>query len=184
MHKEIIDKAKQEMEKTLLFLDGEFSKIRTGRANPSLIEDISVDCFNEKFPLKQLSAISLRDSKTIVVQPWDKSYAEGIILALSNSGLSLSVVMDKETIKVSLPSLSSEYREELKKIMSLKQEEARKTIRKWRDEAWGEIQEKTRTGEIREDDKFRAKEELQKLIDQYNKKIEERKEDKLKEINE
>ncbi|MDD2913407.1 MAG: ribosome-recycling factor [Candidatus Pacebacteria bacterium] len=184
MYKEIIESIKPEMEKALAFLDAEFSKIRTGRANPSLVEDMSVDCFNEKFPLKQLGAISLFDSKTLVIQPWDKSYIEGIVSSLSKSGLGLSVVLDKDIIRVSLPSLSNEYREELKRLISLKHEEIRKSIRKWREEAWGKIQEKTRLGEIREDDKFRAKDELQKIVDDYNKKAEERKERKIKEINE
>ena len=184
MYKEIIQKIKPEIEKTISFLEQEFSKIRTGKANPSIVEDVVIDCFGEKFPLKQLAAISLSDAKSLIIQPWDKSYIEGIVSGLSKSGFGLSVAVDKDIIRVSLPSLSEEYREELSRLISLKQEEARKTIRKWREDAWSEIQEKTRTGEIREDDKFRAKEELQKLIDEYNKKIEEKKEQKIKEIHE
>ena len=184
MYKEIIQKIKPEMEKTLSFLDQEFSKMKAGRANPSIVEDVVIDCFGEKFPLKQLAAISLLDAKSLSIQPWDKSYVEGIVSGLSKSGFGLSVVVDKDIIRVSLPSLSNEYREELSRQILLKQEEARKTIRKWREDAWGEIQEKTRLGEIREDDKFRAKDELQKIVDEYNKKIEERKEQKIKEIHE
>lgn len=184
MYKEIIQKIKPEIEKTISFLEQEFSKIRTGKANPSIVEDVVIDCFGEKFPLKQLAAISLSDAKSLIIQPWDKSYIEGIVSGLSKSGFGLSVAVDKDIIRVSLPSLSEEYREELSRLISLKQEEVRKTIRKWREDAWSEIQEKTRTGEIREDDKFRAKEELQKLIDEYNKKIEEKKEQKIKEIHE
>lgn len=184
MYKQIIQKIKPEMDKTISFLDQEFSKIRTGRANPSLVEDVVIDCFGEKFPLKQLAAISLSDAKSLVVQPWDKSYVEGIVSGLSKSGFGLSVRVDQDVIRVSLPSLSDEYREELSRLISLKQEEARKTIRKWREDAWSEIQEKTRTGEIREDDKFKAKDELQKIVDDYNKAIEDKKEQKIKEIHE
>ncbi|GAH19700.1 unnamed protein product, partial [marine sediment metagenome] len=79
--------------------------------------------------------------------------------------------------------LTEEYRKNLLKILSEKMEEARKTIRRWREEAWDKIQEKTKEGEIREDDKFRAKDELQDLIDEYNQKIEEIGERKKKEIS-
>ncbi|GAH75097.1 unnamed protein product [marine sediment metagenome] len=91
--------------------------------------------------------------------------------------------MDKDLIRLSLPTLSEEYRKNLLRIFSEKMEEARKTIRHWRGTAWDEIQEKTKTGEIREDDKFRAKDELQDLIDEYNQKIEEIGERKKKEIS-
>ena len=184
MYKEIINRVKPEMEKTIAFLEKELSKIRTGRAAPSLIEDITVDCFGEKFPLKQLAAISLQESRQLIIQPWDKSYIEGIEAAISKSGLGVSAVVDKEIIRISFPSLSDEYRKELMRLLSTKQEDTRKTIRRWREEAWDEIQEKTKSGEIREDDKFKAKEELQEIINDYQKRIEEmgkRKEEELTE---
>lgn len=181
-HKEIIEKIKPEMEKTISFLEKEFAKIRTGRASISLVEDIIVDCFGQKFPLKQLAAISSPEPKQIVIQPWDKSYIESIEKAISKSSLGTSPVVDKDILRINLPPLSDDYRKTLVRILSEKQEEARKTIRHWRGEAWEEVQEKTKTGEIREDDKFRAKDELQKLVDEYNKKIEEMGERKKKEI--
>jgi ribosome recycling factor len=91
--------------------------------------------------------------------------------------------VDKDLIRLSLPPLTEEYRKNLLKILSEKIEEARKTIRRWREEAWSEIQEKFREGKIREDDKFRAKDELQDLIDEYNQKIEAIGERKKKEIS-
>jgi len=74
MYKEIINKIKPETDKVIVFLERELSKIRTGRANPSLVEDVVVDCFGQKFPLKQLAAISIPEAKQILIQPWDKSY--------------------------------------------------------------------------------------------------------------
>ncbi|MBI5221296.1 MAG: ribosome recycling factor [Candidatus Magasanikbacteria bacterium] len=183
-YKEIIQKIKPELEKTISFLEKELTKIRTGRASPSLVEDVVVDCFGEKFPLKQLAAISSPEPKQIVIQPWDKSYIESIEKALSYSSLGVAPIVDKDLIRISLPPLSEEYRKNLLRILSEKQEETRRTIRRWREEVWDDIQEKFKEGEIREDDKFRAKDELQELVDEYHKKIEEIGERKKKEITE
>ena len=183
-YKDIINKIRPELDKVINFLERELAKIRTGRATPSLVEDIVCECFGQKFPLKQLAAISVPESKQILIQPWDKSYIEGIVKALEKSSLGAAPIVDKDLIRISLPPLSEEYRKNLIKILSEKQEEARKTIRRWREEAWDEIQEKFRAGKIREDDKFRAKDELQELIDEYNQKIEDIGEKKKKEIME
>ncbi len=183
-HKEIINKIKPELDKTLNFLERELAKFRTSRATPALVEDVVVDCFGQKFPLKQLAAISIPEAKQILIQPWDKSYIEGIIRALSSTGVGANPIADKEAIRINLPPLSEEYRSSLVRLISEKQEETRKTLRKWRDEAWNEMQERFKEGEIREDDKFRGKDELQELIDEYNEKIEGIGERKKKEITE
>ena len=181
-YKDIIKKVKPEMEKSLQFLERELQKIRTSRVSPSLIEDIEVECFGQKFPLKQLAAISVGESRELIIQPWDKSYIESIEKALSKSGPSGSAVVDKDIIRLSFPALSEDYRKDLiKKVCDLG-EAVRQTVRKWREKAWDEIQDKTREGEIREDDKFRAKKELQDLIDEYNDKIEKLVEAKKEEI--
>ncbi len=184
MYKEIIDKIKPELDKSVNFLENELAKIRTSRATPSLVEDVVADCFGQKFPLKQLAAISTPESRQILIQPWDKSYIEGIVLALEKTGIGANPIVDKDVIRINLPSLTEEYRKSLLRVLSEKQEEVRRTIRRWREEAWSEIQEKFKEGEIREDDKFRAKDEIQDLIDEYNQKIEEIGERKRKEISE
>lgn len=181
-YKEIIEKIKPELEKVINFLKKELDKIRTGRASVSLVEDLMVDCFGQNLPLKQLGSITLSGPREILIQPWDSSYLESIEKAILKSSLRLSPIMEKNVIRISFPALTGEFREDLLRILSEKQEEARKTIRRWREEAWKEVQEKTREGEIREDDKFRAKDELQDLIDEYNKKIEELGERKKREI--
>jgi len=181
-YKEIVKRIKPELDKVMVFLERELAKVRTGRASASLVEDIIVDCFGSKLPLKQLAAISSSEPKQIVIQPWDKSYVESIEKAISNSSLGLSPVVDKDVIRITLPPMSDEYRKSLLRMLSEKQEEARKTIRHWRGEAWEEVQEKTKQGEIREDDKFRAKDELQKLVDEYSEKIDKLGEKKKKEI--
>ena len=172
------------MDKVVNFLDRELAKFRTGRASPSLVEDVVVECFGQKFPLKQLSTISIPETRQILIQPWDRSYIEGIVKALSETGIGANPVVDKETVRINLPPLSEDYRKSLLHLVSEKQEETRRTIRRWREEAWDEIQERFREGKIREDDKFRAKDELQELVDEYNEKIGKMGEKKEKEIME
>jgi len=183
-YKEIINKIKPETDKVINFLEREMAKIRTSRASPFLVEDVVVECFGQKFPLKQLAAISVPEPREILIQPWDKSYVQGITLALEKTGIGSNPIVDKDVIRINLPLLTEEYRKNLLRALSNKQEEARKTIRRWREEAWREIQEGAKEGKIREDDKFRAKDELQKLIDDYNEKIEKMGEGKKKEIME
>ena len=181
-YKEIINKIKPEMEKSVAFLEKEVAKVRTGRASISLVEDINVECFGQKFPLKQLATISIPEARQIVIQPWDKSYLEPIEKAISQSSLGAAPIVDKEIIRITLPPMSEEYCKNFIRFISEKQEEAKKTIRHWREQAWDEIQEGFKNSEIREDDKFRAKDKLQELIDEFNQKIEELGERKKKEI--
>jgi len=183
-YQEIINKIKPECDKVTAFLDRELAKIRTGRASPALIEDVVVDCFGQKFPLKQLAAISVPEARQLLVQPWDKSYVEGIVLALSKTGTGANPIVDKDAIRINLPPLTADYRQDLLRLVSEKQEEARVTVRRWREDAWNQIQAGFREGIIREDDKFRAKDDLQELLDDYSKKIEEIGEKKKKEVAE
>lgn len=180
-YKKSINKIKPELEKVINFLERELQKIRSGRATPSLVEDIEVECFGQKFSIKQLGAISINGPREILIQPWDNSYIEPIFRALEKRG-GLTPIVDKNLIRINLPPLSEEFRKDLIRLISEKKEQAKQTIRKWREEAWREIQENSRQGKIREDDKYKGKEELQDLIDEYNEKIEEMAERKKKEI--
>ena len=181
-YQEIVDHIKPELDKVIHFLEREVQKIRTSRASPSLVEDIEVECFGQKFPLKQLASISVAGPRQLTIHPWDKSYIESIEKAVSHSHLGINPVVDKDTIRISFPQLSEEYRKDLSRVLSATQEEAKKTIRKWREEAWTKIQQEFREKKIREDDKFRGKDKLQELIDEYMKKVEEVGERKRKEI--
>jgi len=181
-YQSIIKKIQPELDKAISFLEKELIKIRTSRATPALVEDLPVECFGQEFSLKQLATIFIPEARQILIQPWDKSYLAGILQALEKADLGATPVVDKEVIRINLPALSEEYRKSLVRLISEKSELAREIIRKARESAWKEIQEKTRQGEIREDDKFRAKDELQKLVDEYNKKIEQMAENKKKEI--
>lgn len=183
-YKEIIKKIEPEMAKSINYLEKELQKLHVSRVSPALIENLEVECFGQKFLLKRLAAISVGEKRELIVQPWDKSYLKSIEKAILKGGTSGSPVVEKDIIRISFPPLSEEYRKDLiKKIHNLK-EAVRQRVRKWREKAWDEIQEKTREGKIREDDKYKAKDELQKLIEDYYKKIEERVEAKEKEIME
>ena len=173
MHQEIINKIKPQLDKTIAYIAGEFSKVRTGQASPALVADIMVDVFGQKMALKQLAAITTPEPRQLLIDPWDKSYLEAIEKALQASSLGTSPIVDNDVIRIKLPEMTQEYRTQLLRLVAEKAEEGKKTLRRWREEAWNEIQEKTRQGKIREDDKFRGKEELQKMIDEYTAKIDE-----------
>jgi ribosome recycling factor len=170
-YKEFIDKARPEFEKALKFLEGELAKIRTSRASPALVEDIEVNAFGTKFPLKQLGAISTPQTNQIVIQPWDISYIEPIEKAIAQSGLGMSTAVDKNLIRLNLPLLTEEYRQILTKTLNEKAEQSKQTMRRVREDSWNRIQAAQKAKELTEDDKFRGKDELQKLIDEYNEKI-------------
>ena len=171
MLKNLIDGAKMEFEKALKFLEGELAKIRTSHATPALIEDVEVDCFGQKFSLKQLAAISAPQPNQLVIQPWDQSYIEPIEKAIAKSGLGMSAAVDKNSIRLSLPTLTEEYRKSLLKVLNEKAEDCRQVMRRAREEAWNSVQAAQKAKTLTEDDKFKAKDDLQKLIDEYGKKI-------------
>ena len=125
-YKDFINKIKPELDKVFSFLERELAKIRTGRATPSLVEDVVVDCFGQRFPLKQLAAISIPEPKQILIQPWDKSYMEGIVKSLEKTGTGANPIVDKDVVRINLPPLSEEYRKNLLRLISEKQEEAEK----------------------------------------------------------
>lgn len=181
MYKQLIDNLKPELEKAMEFLKKELVKIKTSRATPAMVEDIMVDCYNQRLPIKQLGSISAPQPRLITIQPWDRSILSDIEKAVRNQS-SFSPVVDGEIVRINIPSLSEEQRKEYVKIIAEKAEEARISIRLHRERVWKEIQELEKKGEIREDDKFRAKDDLQELIDDYNEKIEELKKNKEKDV--
>ena len=170
-YKDFINSVKPEFEKAYKFFEGELAKIRTSRASPALVEDIEVNAFNQKFSLKQLGAISTPATNQIVIQPWDSSYIEPIEKAISQSGLGMSAVVDKNLIRLNLPLLTEEYRQALGKTLNEKAEQAKQVMRRQREDVWNKIQAAQKAKEISEDDKFRGKDELQKVVDDYQEKI-------------
>jgi len=182
MYQEIIKGLKPNLEKIIEKIKQEILVLRTGQASPALIESVMVDCYNSKMQLKQLAAINIRDPRTLIIQPWDKTIIKNIEKAIISSVPGLSSAVDGDCIRINLPAPSEETRKELVKTLHQKLEEGRISIRQAREGAWKQMQDLAEAGKIREDDKFRGKEELQKLIDEYNEKIKEIGEKKEKEI--
>ncbi len=182
MYKQIIDKIKPNLEKAIAYFKEELAALRTGRATPALIENIEVECYGARNSLKQLAAITAPEPRILVIQPWDGNIIKDIEKAVREARAGLGLAVTGEVIRVSIPPLNEESRKELVKALNQKTEAAKMVVRSLREQAWKEIQEGEKQGKIREDDKFRGKEELQKIIDDYNKKIEELGRTKEKEI--
>lgn len=173
-----------EFDKIIAFFEKDISSIRTGRATSSLVENIIVDSYGTKLPLKQVASISIPGPRLITIQPWDRSLTPVIEKAIAQSELGVNPISDKDAINIPLPPLTEEFRKNLTKILNEKSEEARVSLRKVREDAWKDLQDGFREGLIREDDKFKGKEELQKIMDEYNDKVERIAEKKTKEIME
>ena len=173
MYAQEIRTLKQKFDQIIDKLSEDFGTVRTGRASASLIENVMVTYYGSTVPLKQMASLSTPDASLIVVQPWDKGSLADIELAIRNSNLGLSPTNDGAVVRVSLPPLTEERRNELVRTISKKGEEGRIALRNVRGEAWDNIKKMEKDGTLTEDDRYGAEEELNKLINDYNKKIEE-----------
>jgi len=182
MYKEAIDSKKPEFEKALEYFKEELNQLRTGRASSALVENLTVDYYGAKSPLKQVASISIPESRTIVISPWDKGSLVNIEAAIRESQLNLNPANDGQVIRINIPALNEERRKELVKVLNQKTEEAKVSVRRIREEIWNEIQQLEKDGKMGEDEKFIGKDKLQEVIDAYNKMIEEIREKKEKDI--
>jgi len=172
MYNEIIKKRESDLEKAIEHLKTEMGKIRTGRANPSMVEDLLVDYYGTKTPMKQIASINTPEPRMIVIQPWDKGALTAIETAIRESDLNLNPNNDGVLVRVNIPMLTEDRRKDMVKILNQKTEDGRIVVRSIREEIWKEIQDSQRDGKISEDDKFKGKDKLQEIVDEYNKKIE------------
>ena len=163
---------KTEISKIAEFLNKEYSQLNIGRASPMVLDGISVESYGSRVPLKNVASISIEDPKTLRIAPWDKGQIKEIEKAVVSSNLSLSVAVDEVGIRVIFPQLTAETRSSLVKILKEKLEETRITARRERERAWDEIQKLEKEGKMTEDEKFKGKEDLQKIIDETNKNLE------------
>lgn len=182
MYQDLIEKKKVEMENSIEHFKEELGQLRTGRASTALVENILVDYYGAKSPIKQVASITIPEPRSIVISPWDKGSLVGIESAIRESQLNLNPNNDGNVIRVNIPQLTEDRRKELAKVLNQKAEEARISIRKHREDVWEEIQEMEKSGKIGEDDKFAGKDKLQNVVDEYNKKIENIREGKEREI--
>ncbi|MCQ9207171.1 MAG: ribosome recycling factor [Omnitrophica bacterium] len=172
------------MKKTVEANEREFNTVRTGRANASLVEGIKVNCYESSMPLKQLASISTPGPRLIVVQPWDQSITQDIEKAILSSKLGITPNNDGKVIRISVPALTTERRDELSKIIKNITEEGKISLRTARRTANDDIEKLEKDKLITEDDKFKYKESVQKLVDKYSKEIDAQLANKEKEIHE
>ena len=171
MIQNLLKPAKPKMEQAIDYFENELKTIRTGRANPSLVEKMEIDYYGTKTPLVQVAAITIPDPRTILIQPWDKSVLPEIEKAISTSDLGISPVNDGNTIKVKLPSLTEESREKLVKLVKDQEEKAKVSLRSIRHEVWDLIKKEEKEGKISEDDMYYAKDELDKLVNDLDQEV-------------
>ncbi|MDP3734941.1 MAG: ribosome-recycling factor [bacterium] len=150
----------------------EFGGIRTGRAAPALLDSVIVEAYGAKMSLRDLASTTTEDARTLCVAPYDVSTVRAIERAIRAANLGVSVIADERGVRVAFPELTAERRTLLMKLSRGKLEEARIRSRSARDSAWSDIQKRERDGEMGEDDKFRAKEEMEKLVQEGNRALE------------
>ena len=160
---------KKKISDTETWLKKEFQSIRTGRAAPALLDGIQVESYGSRTSLNQVGTVGVEDARTLRVSVWNTAQIKEVERAIVEANLGVGVSSDETGVRVTFPELTSERRETLVKLAKDKREEARVSLRTERDHVWGDIQKKEREGEIGQDDKFRYKEEMQKLVDGGNK---------------
>ncbi len=164
--KPFCDEVTAEMQKTIEAFEKELLKIRTGRAHPSMIEDVKAFAYGSTMALKELASVSAPEAALLTVQPWDKDNIPAIEKALSQSELGLSPVNDGNLIRIPLPRMSSTQRDELVKVLKKKHELTRVAIRNVRNEVLNQIRAMEKSKDISEDHARRLKDELQKTTDE------------------
>jgi len=179
----IVDSHKGNFSKAIEHLRHEISSLRTGRATPAIVEDVMVEAYGTKQPMKATASISVQDAKTIAIEPWDKGLVQAIETAIRNSDVGINPINDGRIIRLNLPDLSQERRQELIKVLHRKLEDARVAIRKMREEVRETIQRMEKDKEISEDERFRLQDELEVLVKDYNEQVKTIGEEKEKEIN-
>jgi ribosome recycling factor len=163
--------AQAHMEKALDALRREFSGVRTGKASPTLLDTVRVDAYGSKMSLNQVATVSVPEPRLIVVQPWDKGLMSAVEKAIRSAELGLNPASDGNVLRVPIPALNEERRKEMVKLLHKLAEEGRVAIRHARHEANKEIKRREQAHEMGEDDARRNIDDIQKLTDEYIKKV-------------
>jgi len=185
MLNEIQQDANDRMNKTVLSLENAFSKIRAGRAHPSLLEQIQVDYYGSMVPILQVANISAEDSRTLKVSPWEKDMVAIVEKAIMTSDLGLNPQTVGQVMRIPLPPLTEERRRELVRVVKDEAEQTKVAIRNIRRDANSDFKELLKEKEISEDDARKAEDNIQKITDEHVKSIDEKlneKENSLLEI--
>ena len=182
MEESLLNSFKKKMENTYsVFLD-ELSKLKTGRASPSLLESIIVDAYNSKMKIAELSTVNVAETKLLTVQVWDNNLVSNVEKSIRESDLGLNPMVEGQLIRVPIPDLTEERRTELTKVASKFSEDAKISIRNIRRDAMDKIKEDQKSSVISEDEQKSMSEDIQKVTDEKTKEIESVFEEKKKEI--
>ncbi len=160
---------KQDISKASTWLSSELSLIRTGRASVSVLDLVKVDAYGSQMSIKELSSISVEDPKTVRISPFDHSITKDIEKSLISSNLGLSVNVDDKGLRLIFPELTSERRAGLLKLAKQKLEDAKASVRVEREKVIKEVERKQKEGTISEDQKFKYKNDIQKVVDESSK---------------
>lgn len=182
MDKELFSTLSQRMEEIIELLRSDLSTVRTGRASPALVEDIKVEAYQVKMRLLELAYITVPEPHQILVKPYDPGNTGNIKKAILEANLALNPIIDGDVIYINIPSLTEERRKELNKVVGQKLEGARILVRQARQEAMEKIEKVLEEKEISEDERFRLREQVQKVVDEFNERIEELGEKKRKDL--
>lgn len=170
------------MEKSLHLLQEDFTKVRTGRANPALVEDLKVDYYGTPTPLQQLANISAPDAKLLLVQPWDQSSLESIEKAILKSELGITPQNDGKIIRIPMPPLTEERRKEFVKLVHKHGEDCRVAIRNIRRHGMDGLKKALKDKELGEDDFKRVQTQIQEMTDTFVKNVDGLADAKAKEL--
>ena len=184
MKEEILAEAKEKMGNGIEALQKEFMRLRTGRATPALLDGIKVKCYETQMPIDQVSSISVPESRLITIKPWDQTIIGEIEKSILRSELGLNPMNDGKIIRISIPPLTEERRKELAKLASKMAEEGKISIRNHRRDANEMYKELKNEKEISEDDMYKAFDDVQKITDEFIKRIDDLTAEKAKEIME
>ena len=180
-----LNDARDKMAKAIEVTREEFGAVRTGRASPQVVQRLMVDYYGTSTPLQQLAGISVPDSRTLAISPYDKNSLGAIERAIQASDLGITPNNDGAVIRLAFPQLTEERRKELIKVVRDRAEHGRVAVRNVRRHAKEEIERQQKAGDVSEDDMHRAEKDLQKLTDKYVAEIDEmlaRKEQELMEV--
>ena len=183
-YKQVIKEIEEEFKKAIEVTKREFSQLRSGRANPKLVEGIRVNYYGTPTILKEIANITVLEARMILITPWDVNVIKEIEKSLLQSDLGITPISDGKVIRLIIPPLSEERRNELLKIVKKVAEEGKISIRTIRVSGKEKIKNLEKEKKISEDDKFAAEKELQELTDKYIKEIDKLTEEKSKEIKE
>jgi ribosome recycling factor len=171
MLNDIMKDAKERMQKSVESLEVNFSKIRTGRAHPSILDTVKVEYYGSEVPISQVANINVEDARTLAVQPWEQPMVAKVEKAIMQSDLGVNPSTNGNLIRVPMPALTEERRKEFTKIARQEAENARVAIRNIRRDANGDIKALLKEKEITEDEARRAEDEIQKITDEYIAKV-------------